>query len=72
VSPRLRRIAQLNCAVFLYFRHVLEITPDGRRILAERRDPGHDHLADLIDDRLTAADQDQVATSLTLPRRLLD
>jgi len=53
-------------------RKLLEITPDGRRILAERRDAGHEHLADLVDDRLTAAEREQVATSLTLLRRLLD
>jgi len=53
-------------------RKLLILTEDGRALLAERRLAGHEHLAELIDDRLTAAEQQQVATSLTLLRRLLD
>lgn len=53
-------------------RKLLRITPEGRRILIERRDVGHEHLADLIADRLSAAERQQVALSLILLRRLLD
>ncbi|WP_225728221.1 MULTISPECIES: MarR family transcriptional regulator [unclassified Nocardia] len=53
-------------------RKLLTLTDDGRALLAERRATGHEHLADLIADRLTAAERKQVATSLALLRRLLD
>lgn len=53
-------------------RKLLILTEDGRALLTERRLAGHGHLAELIDDRLTAAERKQLATSLPLLRRLLD
>ena len=53
-------------------RKLLMITDDGRRILAERRDAGQEHLAELIDERFTAAEREHIARSLELLRRLLD
>ncbi|WP_433684049.1 MarR family winged helix-turn-helix transcriptional regulator [Nocardia sp. CA-119907] len=53
-------------------RKLLILTEDGRALLTERRLAGHEHLAELIDDRLTAAERKQLATSLPLLRRLLD
>jgi DNA-binding MarR family transcriptional regulator len=53
-------------------RKLLHLTPDGRRILAERREAGHEHLATLLADRFTLTERTHIADSLQLLHRLLD
>ncbi|MFI6595386.1 MarR family winged helix-turn-helix transcriptional regulator [Nonomuraea sp. NPDC050536] len=53
-------------------RKLLVITDEGKRWLAERRDAGHENLADAIAGRLTAVEQTQLSNALGLLRRLLD
>ncbi|MBU3066756.1 MarR family transcriptional regulator [Nocardia sp. NEAU-G5] len=53
-------------------RKLLHLTPEGHRILAERREAGHEHLADLLAERFTTAERAHIAGSLVLLRRLLD
>ncbi|WP_284681304.1 MarR family winged helix-turn-helix transcriptional regulator [Sphaerisporangium fuscum] len=53
-------------------RKLLVITDEGRRLLAERRDAGHENLTEAIAARLTAAEQARLSGALVLLRRLLD
>ncbi|MFX0575284.1 MarR family winged helix-turn-helix transcriptional regulator [Nocardia nepalensis] len=53
-------------------RKLLTLTEGGRALLTERRMTGQEHLAELIGDRLNAAERERVAASLVLLRRLLD
>lgn len=52
-------------------RRLLVITEDGRKLLAERREAGHDHLTDAIADRLSDAERADLSRALVLLRRLL-
>ncbi|GAA4614500.1 MarR family transcriptional regulator [Actinoallomurus liliacearum] len=53
-------------------RKLLVITDEGKRLLTERRDAGHENLTDAIADRLTAAERRRLSETLVLLRRLLD
>jgi DNA-binding MarR family transcriptional regulator len=53
-------------------RRLLTITDEGLRILAERREAGHEHLADLLAERFTADERTHIARSVVLFQRLLD
>ncbi|WP_433179558.1 MarR family winged helix-turn-helix transcriptional regulator [Actinoallomurus sp. CA-150999] len=53
-------------------RKLLAITDDGKRLLAERRDAGHENLTDAIAGRLDDAERTQLSQTLVLLRRLLD
>ena len=53
-------------------RKLLVITPAGQKLLAERRDAGHEHLAGAIADRFSPAEQARLSESLKLLRRLID
>lgn len=53
-------------------RKLLVITDEGKRLLAERRDAGHERLTDAITIRLSDAERAHLSTALVLLRRLLD
>ncbi|MFD7158871.1 MarR family winged helix-turn-helix transcriptional regulator [Kribbella sp. NPDC059898] len=53
-------------------RKLLVVTAAGRKLLAERRDAGHEHLTEAIAERFTPAEQASLSESLTLLRRLID
>ena len=53
-------------------RKLLVITDEGKRLLAERREAGHENLTDAIADRLSGAERTQLSQALVLLRRLLD
>ncbi|MFE4456287.1 MarR family winged helix-turn-helix transcriptional regulator [Nocardia tengchongensis] len=53
-------------------RKLLELTPAGRELLTERREAGSGHLADLLDERMTATERKQLSQALDLLRRLID
>jgi DNA-binding MarR family transcriptional regulator len=53
-------------------RKLLVITDEGKRLLAERRDAGHENLTDAIATRLSEAEQTHLSSALALLRRLLD
>jgi DNA-binding MarR family transcriptional regulator len=53
-------------------RKLLVITDEGKRLLAERRDAGHENLTDAIAGRLSGAVRAQLSRALVLLRRLLD
>jgi DNA-binding MarR family transcriptional regulator len=53
-------------------RKLLVITDEGKRLLAERREAGHENLTDAIAGRLIGAEQAQLSRALVLLRRLLD
>ena len=53
-------------------RKLLVITDEGGRLLAERREAGHDNLTDAITGRLNGAERAQLSSALLLLRRLLD
>jgi len=53
-------------------RKLLVITDEGKRLLAERRDAGHENLTEAIADRLSGAERAQLSRALVLLRRLLD
>ncbi|HWD79855.1 MAG TPA: MarR family transcriptional regulator [Kribbella sp.] len=53
-------------------RKLLVITAAGRKLLAERRDAGHEHLTEAIAARFSPAEQARLSESLTLLRRLID
>ncbi|MFJ9371066.1 MarR family winged helix-turn-helix transcriptional regulator [Nocardia sp. NPDC101769] len=53
-------------------RRVLTLTDAGHSSLAERRDAGYGHLAELIRDRLSPHERRQLEQSLWLLERLLD
>lgn len=53
-------------------RRLLTLTAEGRRLLAERRAAGHDHLTDAIAARLDDTERAHLAEALALLRRLLD
>jgi DNA-binding MarR family transcriptional regulator len=53
-------------------RKLLVITDEGKRLLAERREAGHENLTDAIAARLSTAEQAELARALTLLRWLLD
>jgi DNA-binding MarR family transcriptional regulator len=53
-------------------RKLLVITDEGKRLLAERREAGHENLTDAIAGRLSGAERAQLSRALVLLRRLLD
>lgn len=53
-------------------RRLLVLTGEGERLLAERREAGHENLTDAIAGRLSDAERAQLSTALVLLRRLLD
>ncbi|WP_157878749.1 MarR family transcriptional regulator [Streptomyces sp. CT34] len=53
-------------------RKLLHITHEGKRLLTERRDAGHENLTDAIAGRLSGAERTELRSALTLLRRLLD
>jgi DNA-binding MarR family transcriptional regulator len=53
-------------------RKLLVITDEGKRLLAERREAGHENLTDAIASRLSGAERAQLSRALVLLRRLLD
>jgi DNA-binding MarR family transcriptional regulator len=53
-------------------RKLLVITDEGKRLLAERREAGHENLTDAIASRLSGAERAQLSGALVLLRRLLD
>jgi DNA-binding MarR family transcriptional regulator len=53
-------------------RKLLVITDEGKRLLTERREAGHENLTDAIAGRLNGAERAQLSRALVLLRRLLD
>lgn len=53
-------------------RKLLDLTDQGRRLLAERREAGHEALSDAIAGRLSGAERAHLSKALVLLRRLLD
>ncbi|MFJ4651961.1 MarR family winged helix-turn-helix transcriptional regulator [Nocardia sp. NPDC088792] len=53
-------------------RKLLGLTDAGRTLLAERREAGSGHIAELIADRMDQAEQQQVSAALVLLRRLIE
>jgi DNA-binding MarR family transcriptional regulator len=53
-------------------RKLLIITDEGKRLLAERREAGHENLTDAIAGRLSGAERTELSRALVLLRRLLD
>jgi DNA-binding MarR family transcriptional regulator len=53
-------------------RKLLVITDDGRRLLAERREAGHERLTDVIEARLDNTEREKLSAALDILRRLLD
>ncbi|MER6521020.1 MarR family transcriptional regulator [Streptomyces sp. NPDC001553] len=50
----------------------ISLTPEGRALVSERREAGHGRLAELIVERLSAAEQRMVADVVPLLRRLAE
>ncbi len=53
-------------------RKLLVITAAGQKLLAERRDAGHEHLTEAIAARFSRAEQARLSECLTLLHRLID
>lgn len=53
-------------------RKLLGLTEAGRTLLAERREAGSGHIAELIADRMDQAERQQVSAALELLRRLIE
>ncbi|MCO6009106.1 MarR family transcriptional regulator [Actinoallomurus purpureus] len=53
-------------------RKLLVITDEGKRLLTERQEAGHENLTDAIAGRLSDAERAQLTGALVLLRRLLD
>ncbi|MFJ9371640.1 MarR family winged helix-turn-helix transcriptional regulator [Nocardia sp. NPDC101769] len=66
-----RRLVQRRTDPADLRRRVLTLTDTGRELVAERRNTGDDHLADLLVQRLSDSELDEVRRALPLLRRLL-
>ncbi|MFD7256089.1 MarR family winged helix-turn-helix transcriptional regulator [Streptomyces sp. NPDC059874] len=53
-------------------RLVISLTPEGQALVRERREAGHGRIAELIDERLSPAEQRLLAEAVPLLRRLAE